>query len=198
MTEKIIRYSISDNLLNDGIKVALAIFSVPKNSKRRGNTLEKHIKTTIKELDIDNMLSSDILKAYKELYRKRGLRGTPPAEHLLLLVKKVKMLPNINKIVDCCNIVSLKTLLSVGAHDVDHIKGDIRFTNTDGTEKYTPLGKDNHESVTKNEYACLDEEKILCRMDLKNCDETKIRLETISFLVYVQGNKETSQEYVDE
>lgn len=121
-----------------------------------------------------------------------------PSENLLKLVERSKILPNINKVVDCYNVVSLETLLSIGAHDLARIKGNIEFRYTDGTEKYTPLGKTELETVIKGEYACIDEEKILCRMDIKQCDETKVCAETREFIVYVQGNKETSQDYVKE
>lgn len=176
----------------------MAILSVPQVSKRRGNELDKKIKDIIGNTDVKLLLSSKVLKAYQEYYKSIGMEGTTPSEHLLKLVERSKMLPNINKIVDCYNIVSLETWLSIGAHDLAHIKGDIEFRYTDGTEKYTPLGKSEPEKIIKGEYACVDEEKILCRMDIKQCDETKVSFETREFIVYVQGNKETSHEYIQE
>lgn len=106
------------------------------------------------------------------------------------------MIPNINKVVDCYNIVSVETLLAIGAHDLAHIKGNIRFETTDGTEKYRPLFKHDLEKVNPGEYACMDDEKIICRMDIKQCDETKVGEGTTWFMVYVQGNSETDEAYV--
>jgi len=48
-----------------------------------------------------------------------------PAEYLLKLIKKSGMLPNINRVVDCYNIASAETLLSMGVHDLANIKGNI-------------------------------------------------------------------------
>src|SRR3989338_11525386 len=113
-----------------------------------------------------------------------------PAEHLLKLIQKSGMIPNINKVVDCYNIVSAETLLAIGAHDVAHIHGNLRFALTTGSEKYTPLLKQELEKIQAGEYACMDDEKIICRMDIKQCDETKVVEGTTKFIVYVQGNSE--------
>ncbi len=154
------------------------------------------IDSIIEKLNIAEMLKSSILEEYKKFYEVIGVDGVPPAEHLLKLIERSGMLPNINKVVDCYNIVSAETMLSIGAHDLENISGNIQFRYTNGSEKYTPLGKSETEKVSKGEYACLDDEKILCRMDLKQCDETKVGGDTKKFIVYVQGNSATSDEYV--
>ena len=50
--------------------------------------------------------------------------------------------------------------------------------------------------MNRGEYACMDDEKILCRMDIRQCDQTKITKDTESFIVYVQGNKNTEKDYL--
>jgi DNA/RNA-binding domain of Phe-tRNA-synthetase-like protein len=45
--------------------------------------------------------------------------------------------------------------------------------------------------VSAGEYAGMDDEKILCRLDVRQCAETRITKETERFLVYVQGNEAT-------
>lgn len=42
----------------------------------------------------------------------------------------------------------------------------------------------------------MDEEKIICRMDLKQCNETKCDKTIRDFIVYVQWNKETDDDYL--
>ena len=192
-----INYSVDPDLAASGVKVKIASFSVPEVTKRRGSDLKNHIKNVISQLDIGGLLDSPILKAYKKFHEEARLQdAATPAEYLLGLIQKSGMLPNINKVVDCNNIVSAETLLSIGAHDLAHIKGDIRFKHTDGTERYTPLFGDEPAAVAAGEYACVDDEKILCRMDVKQCDETKVGQDTRDFIIYVQGNSETDEEYV--
>jgi DNA/RNA-binding domain of Phe-tRNA-synthetase-like protein len=161
--------------------------------RRRGSGLENHIKKIIESLNVEELLQSPILSAYKKLQKEAGIKEpVAPAEYLLKLIQTSGMLPNINRVVDCYNIVSVETLLSMGAHDLAKIKGNIELRTTDGTEKFIPLGKTTGEKIAPGEYATIDEEKILCRLDLKQCEETKCDQNTKNFLVYVQGNAETS------
>ncbi len=192
-----IKFSIEPALVAKGLKIRVATFSVPEIPRRRGSGLKKHIDDILTSLNIDNLLQSPIIAEYKRLQKEAGIeQPVAPAEYLLKLIKKSGMLPNINRVVDCYNIASAETLLSMGAHDLAKIKGDIQLKTTDGTERYTPLFKSESEKVTPGEYAAMDEEKIICRLDLKQCDETKCGEGTTDFLVYVQGNAETSDEYV--
>ena len=41
--------------------------------------------------------------------------------------------------------------------------------------------------ILQGEYACVDDEKVLCRLDAKQCQQTRITRNTAAFLVYVQG-----------
>ena len=192
-----IKFLVEPTLADKGLKIKFATFSVPDIPRRRNSELKKHIAGILESLDINELLQSPIIQEYKRLQEKAGIqKPAAPAEYLLKLVKKSGMLPNINRVVDCYNITSAETLLSMGAHDLASIKGDLRLAITDGTEKYTPLFKSELEKVAPNEYAAMDDEKIICRLDLKQCDETKVSENTKNFIVYVQGNKETSDEYV--
>ncbi len=192
-----IKFLVKPTLADKGLKIKFAIFSVSDIPRRRGSGLDKHIKDIISSLNIDGLLQSSIITEYKRLQEEAGIQEpVAPAEYLLKLIKKSRMLPNINRVVDCYNIVSAETLLSMGAHDLANIKGDLRLAITDGTEKYTPLFKIELEKVAPNEYAAMDDEKIICRLDLKQCNETKVGENTKNFIVYVQGNKNTSDEYV--
>jgi DNA/RNA-binding domain of Phe-tRNA-synthetase-like protein len=183
-----------------GIDVCMALVKGAGVSNK-SNPLEKKKKAVIGELQpqVDSMLGHPILQEYRHLHQLAGLaEGVPPAQHLLTLIQRNGRLPNINTVVDCYNLVSVQTLLSVGAHDTAHIRGDVQFVVTDGREKYTPLGESEALKVSAGEYACMDKEKILCRMDLKQCAETRITKDTTEFIVYVQGNRLTEYSYLTE
>jgi len=182
-----------------GIDVGLAVVSGAEISNK-SRRLEKLKKDTIELIQQNqHFAGSAILQAYRDLYHITGVTEefTPPAAHLLGLIERNGRLPNINTVVDCYNLVSVQTQLSIGAHDTAHIQGDITFRLTDGNEQYTPLGEENPIKVSPGEYACTDAEKILCRLDVKQCQETRITKETRQFMVYVQGNKATSRDYLD-
>src|SRR5262249_21915075 len=154
----------------------------------KSNPLEKRKKETVERLQSFDIAASPILRAYREFYERVGLEGfAPPAQHLISLAQRNGRLPNINTVVDCYNLLSAQTGLSIGAHDTAHITGNITFRLTDGSERYTPLGETEPIKVLPGEYACMDDEKILCRMDVKQCQETRITKETKAFIIYVQG-----------
>jgi DNA/RNA-binding domain of Phe-tRNA-synthetase-like protein len=179
-----------------GINACMALISGASVSNK-SNPLEKRKKEVIERLQGFDIEHSPILQAYRELYGLAGVSGfIPPAQHLLTLLQRNGRLPNINTVVDCYNLVSTETCLSIGAHDTAHIKGNVTFRLTDGSDRYTPLGESAPVKVQAGEYACTDDEKIICRMDVKQCDETKITKSTQAFIVYVQGNKNTEFDYL--
>ncbi len=167
------------------------------NISNKSNPLEKRKKEAIPALQAIDLETNPVLAAYRELHRQAGLNEVvPPAQHLIALAKANGRLPNINTVVDCYNLVSAQTGLAIGAHDTAFIKGNVAFKITDGSERYTPLGASEPLPVTSGEYACLDDEKILCRMDIKQCQETRITKDTAHFIIYVQGNRQTDFDYV--
>src|SRR3989344_8908038 len=152
-----------------GIDVCMAVIRYASISNKNAylEKLKKELLNKIQRLDTSD---NKILNGYKELYDRIGIIGyKPPAEHLIALIKKNGRLPNINTVVDCYNLISAEAFLSIGAHNTSHIKGDIIFKITDGSEKYTPLFENNPIEVSAGEYACMDEDKIICRMDIKQC-----------------------------
>ncbi|MBI5414794.1 hypothetical protein HZA38_04760 [Candidatus Peregrinibacteria bacterium] len=198
MPERDIKFSIEPALIAKGLKISAATFSVPENPRHRGSGLEEHIQRVIESLNIRELLKSPILEAYRELQREAGVkRPVAPAEYLLGLIQKSRKLPNINRVVDGYNIVSAATLLSMGAHDLEKISGNVQLRTTDSTEKYTPLGKTEPERVAPGEYVAIDDKgTVLCRLDLKQGNETKCDGDSKKILIYAQGNTETSEDYL--
>lgn len=196
MCTRDVEFIVTPEVKKLGIDVCMAVFN-GANIANKSLSLERHKKEDIKRLEGVDIRNNKILEGYRELYQRIGIKGhIPPAEHLIRLIQKNGRLPNVNTVVDSYNVVSIETFLSIGAHDLAHIKGNVVFGITDGTERYTPLGRTKPEAVKKGEYACMDSEKILCRMDIKQCEETKITKKTKSFMVYVQGNRYVSSEYL--
>lgn len=193
------RLLVSPAVAEMGIDVCMALVKGAGVSNK-SNPLEKRKKAVVAELQpqVEKLLDHPILREYRRLQQKAGLVDVlPPAQHLLSLVQRNGRLPNINTVVDCYNLGCVQTLLSIGAHDTAHIEGEVvRFVVTDGSEKYTPLGEEAPVKVSPGEYAAMDTEKILCRMDVKQCAETRITKETTAFIVYVQGNRETEYSYL--
>ena len=195
-TNKIKEYSIDPELKKQGINVAMVLVSNANVSNKDSylKSIKEEISQKLQKKDISN---KKILDGYKEFYVKAEVNGCVPApENLINVIQKNKSIPNINTVVDCYNVISAETLLSFGAHDTSSIKGSISFRVTGGSEKFIPLGEKQPIKINKGEYAFMDDEEILCRMDIKQCDKTKIKKETRNFVLYVQGNKYVDSDYL--
>jgi methionyl-tRNA synthetase len=174
-----------------GICVAMARFRGATVSNR-SNPLEKRKKEALEAIRAID-LEAHPVAAYRELHRLAGAEGVvPPAQHLIRLAKASGRLPNINTVVDCYNLVSAQTGFSIGAHDCAHLRGGLAFRITRGGERYRPLGEPELVPVKAGQYACMDDEKIVCLMDLKQCEETRITKQTSELVIYVQGNSRTT------
>ncbi len=178
-----------------GINVKAAVVSGVKVKKKHSG-LERLKKDVLDRLE-GNVSGNKNIKGFKELYQKCKAKAEQPLEKLLEISKKARKLPTINTVVDSYNIVALNRLISMGAHDVDKISGDVVFRITEGTEPWTPLGTSSRQKVSKGEYVCMDSEKVMCRLDVKQGDETKIDSNTRDVFVYVQGNRNVSNEELD-
>ncbi len=92
-----IKFSVEPKLADNGIKVRVATFSVSEVTKRRSKEFQKMIDAVIEKLNIAEMLKSPIFAEYEKFYEATGMEGSSPAEHLLKLIEKSGMLPNINR-----------------------------------------------------------------------------------------------------
>ena len=134
-----------------GIRVVMALVKGANISNRSG-PLEAMKKDIVKEVIDFDISNNEILEGYKELYSNNS-DYKPPSQHLYEIIQKSGRMPNINTVVDCYNLTSIETFLSIGAHDTAHIEGDaVYFRITNGTEKYTPLGEDGQVKVSAGEY----------------------------------------------
>ncbi|MBI2148120.1 methionine--tRNA ligase [Candidatus Woesearchaeota archaeon] len=185
---------VDQDVVKLGIKVKFAEL-IGLNIKRKHMGLEK-LKD---EIEHNFKVNEKVLEGYNSYYKKLDIKnGKCSVYNLIELVQKGGKLPTINTAVDSYNLVSLKKSLVVGAHDREKIKGSVRFKILNGTEFYIPLFKTEREEVITGEFGCVDDEKVLCRLDIKQGDQTKVTEETKNLILYVQGNEFTSDQYLNE
>jgi DNA/RNA-binding domain of Phe-tRNA-synthetase-like protein len=147
--------------------------------------------TRTKFSDVAAIRSLPEVVAFQELLRCVGVNPRklqPSLERLLWLAHKRGDLPAINNLVDAYNLVSVRRLLSLGAHDVDRLAPPVSLRLMTGDESFTPLGQTAPEPVVRGEYGYVDDAKrVFCRLDVLQADFSKVTTGTTSALLIVEG-----------
>ncbi|APC09233.1 B3/B4 domain-containing protein [Neomoorella thermoacetica] len=165
--------------------------------KRKHRELERMIKAEMGELMTLYERHRPILAAYHDLHARFGGQVHISApEYLYDFIKQRSRLMQINSLVDSYNYISLKYALALGAHDLDKVEGKIAFNLTTGKERFHPLGATGPVPVSPGEYAYMDAREILCRLEVKQCEKTKITPETTNAFFIIQGNAATPMDYL--
>jgi DNA/RNA-binding domain of Phe-tRNA-synthetase-like protein len=129
--------------------------------------------------------------AFSDLLRRVGVnpkREQPSVKKLLGYVLKRGDLPCINSLVDAYNLVSVRTLCSLGAHDLDRFAPPATLRLLTGSESFTPLGSDKPVSVIPGEYAYVDaRDRLLCQLDVLQAEFSKVTMQTVNALLIVEA-----------
>ncbi|HYK02236.1 MAG TPA: phenylalanine--tRNA ligase beta subunit-related protein [Thermoanaerobaculia bacterium] len=137
-----------------------------------------------------SLSSHPVLAEYERVHQLFGVRDELSAPHKLLqYVKRHEDLTVAGPVVDCYNIVSAKTLLSIGAHDMAKIRTPITLRHLSEADVFQPL--EGAESRTcAGEYGYVDpDHRIVCRMEVLQCDFTKVVSDTRDVIFFIQGNR---------
>ncbi len=122
---------------------------------------------------------------------------TPSPESIFNVLFEHKALRPINLIVDIYNYISLKFRISTGAHDLDKVSRSIELARTRGDEPFRPLGRSKLQPVPAGEYAYMDgEREIVCHLECRQSDNTKIESSTRDVLFILQGHADLSKDVV--
>jgi DNA/RNA-binding domain of Phe-tRNA-synthetase-like protein len=144
--------------------------------------------------------SDPVLAGFRDLHTAVGRsnrQNVASPENLLRIIQRSGRLPRVNLLVDIYNLVSVRTRLALGAHDIARVSGNIRLALTDGTERFVPLGSAEAKPVHAGEYGYIDDAgDVICRMEVRQVEKTKVELTTTECFYIVQGNSATNAEYV--
>lgn len=199
-------FSISREAKNLGIRVICMVVSdlqnasyIPEFDIIRQEYMG-HLRSTLSSMDC--IKHDPVLAGFRALHDKvgRSNKKYPSSpESLIRLFFAKGIVPQINPVVDIYNIVSLDTRLSLGAHDVDRVSGNIVLRMTNGSERFVPLGSSTPVPVSSGEYCYIDDSNdVLCMLEHKQCEKTKIGRNTRSCFLIVQGNEATSPKFLEE
>ena len=178
-------FSIAEELFDVCPDAKLGCIFFTATVEKKNNSLWTFIESYIRQSVAPNLTMEAILQAQhirdsRALYKSLGKepnRYRISSEALLLRILKGKGLYQINNIVDINNLISLKTLYSVGSYDLDRLGENIVFRIGQPGEFFKGIGKDvinvEHLPVFADESGAYgsptsDSEKAMIRMESTN------------------------------
>lgn len=190
---------IQQGIHSIGVEIKIENLSYSDESIIFINQFQQELYDKYKNLQVSNI---ENLKVYRELhsYYRVNRKQISAPENLIRMLKRKKELPKVNVLVDIYNLVSAKYAIALGAHDLQKVKGNVILKETEGIERFIPLGKNEEETIPKGEYAYIDSgtNEILCKLEVKQCDKTKISEATKHALIIIQGNLSIDPKYIME
>lgn len=197
------KFSISDEARALGIKGAFVIMDELNNSWFNPNFevfKNEYIRDLASRTEPRTLEHDPILSGFAEMHKKIGKTGRSflvSSQSLLVSAIQKRSLPQINLLVDIYNLISIKTKLSFGMHDIDKVAGNIRLDVVNKETMFTPIGADKPVLISVGEYAYIDDAgDILCRMEVRQCEKTKVSLTTTRGFYVIQGNQNTSDRQI--
>lgn len=201
MPARALKFDISDEVLALGVRGTYFVLEELRN-REIDEDLDRlrieTVQTTLREA-IDPK-QDPVLKGFRDLHESvscsnRKFVASP--ENLITMVLSTGRLPRVNVLVDVYNIVSLKTRLALGAHDIDRIDGDVHLRRTRGDERFVPLGSEVPKAIRFGEYGYVDDaNEVICRLEVRQVEKTKVDIDSRHCFFIVQGNKATDVEYL--
>lgn len=184
---------VAPNLLEMGLSVAALVARNVDNSRTAPELIAyrravgRQLATFWKNRSIT---AHPAVREYHRVHERFGAAGEPPApEKLITYVRRNRDFTASGAVVDCYNIVSSRTLLSIGAHDLDKLSAPVTLRLTTPADVFVPLGETEPQPLSE-EYAYVDTRgSIICRLDVLQCEHTKTTRESHDIAFFLQGNR---------
>ncbi len=198
-----IQFAVEKSVLDIGVKIVFLVIEGIDNTRISPEWMEKR-KGIIANLlndykDIDYH-ADPVLEGFHILHDRAGVKrrkNIPASENLIRLLNKHGDVFFINQAVDIYNIIFMESKLALGAHDIDRVDGNVTLRFTDGTERFVPIGQSEPVSNNPHEYSyCDDANEVLCRLEIRQVEKTKVDEKTTNAFYIIQGNEATDNEFL--
>lgn len=198
------KFIVDENVLALGVKIKAVVIEGINNkeiSEEYETWRKEKVSSLIEKYKDYDIKSDPVIEGFYELHQEVGVprrKNLPASENLIRLLTKREELISINKAVDIYNILSIESKLCLGAHDIDKVDGNVTLKITDGTEKFLPLGSEELKPVKAGEYSFVDDNNdVVCWLDIRQVDKTKVTEDSKNVLYLIIGNKETKDEELE-
>lgn len=194
-----LEFKVEQKVKELGIKI-LGIIIEDVDNKTPNKDFEiwrkEQVNKLVKKYQDYDIKSDDVIEGFYELHQKVGVprrKNLPASENLIKLLAKRGELIEINKAVDIYNLISIDSKLCLGAHDIDKIGGNVTLKITNGNENFIPLGAEDAKKINAGEYSFVDDENdVICWLDIRQVDKTKVTEESKNILYFVIGNEKNT------
>lgn len=195
------KFIVDREVLNLGLKIiGITIENIDvKTETKKFLKFKENAYTALKKkyqnFDIETDL---ILRGFNKLHKKVNIkrkRNTPINEELLKKFLKDEQLPPTNKLTNLYNIVVLDSRLPIFIYDSSKIDGDVTLCIAQKNEPYTT--KTGEEKIINpGEYIYKDKTKIIQKLETNQNPQTTINENTKNIFIIIEGNEDTSAEYL--
>ena len=198
------KIEIEDNLKEMELKCGYLILEldVKESSENLKKLIKKETYNLRSKMKVEDLENDNIVKAYRKLWWEFKIDPTklrPSGEALIRRILLGKDLYLISNLVDCFNLVSIQTGLSIGAHDMEKLSGDMIIRKARKNEKFMAIGSKGEMILSGNELVVSDSEKILdLAYSTSSCELTKITSKTKKVILTVYAPKEVSIDYIND
>ncbi len=199
------KYQIEKAVADIGVKVLFGSIEGVDNTGRNSEweaERKVRLENLQKRFDGLNIHEDAVLEGYHLLHDKCGVKrrkNIPSSENLIKMLLKHGNMLFINQVVDIYNVISMESRLCVAAHNLDKIDGNLTVRFSDGTEKYISLGQEQPVPMNLHEYCyCDDSNEVLCRLEIRQVNKTKIDENVRNILYIIEGNEATEEEFLSE
>jgi DNA/RNA-binding domain of Phe-tRNA-synthetase-like protein len=184
-----IRVSIDRSLKQMVPRLALGVIHTPVHVSARNPDLwaamTSRAEALAGSLAIDAVAGLPNVKALRQGYRAVGkdpsrYRGSQ--ESLLRRILKGQSLYQINTVVDINNLVSLQSMHSAGAYDLDRVRGDVVFRIGREGESYKGIGRD---TINVSELPVYSDELGPFGSPTSDSERAMVTLGTVSLLMVI-------------
>lgn len=94
-------------------------------------------------LSLEKLTEEKRISSWREAYRRFGAKPSEYRSSVEAMARRIlrnDALPSINALVDIGNIISVRHLMPVGGHAIDHLGGDISLRLASGEEEFVAFG----------------------------------------------------------
>lgn len=162
--------------------------------------LSEQINLFAEEYKDKNIREIPNINAYREAFRAVSMNPNKfmcSIEALTKRVQKQAHLPQINPIVDLGNALSVKYKLSMGAHDIDKLEGDLEVRFSTPEDEFLPMGETEKETMPEGELVYVSANTVKTRRWIwRQSDEGKIEGSTCHVFFPIDGFEDVSKEDV--